>query len=186
VYISESGGEPRIPARTDMIDIRGNMFSDNWSGVTLWENADRFCNSPANTSGLSCTPIAPSVSACVQPGIATAPLYDDCRWKTQRVFVRENTFEFDSQTPGCRSLCGRMAVLSNYGTFPDWSPYKGWIVPDAITFQQNNRWSDNLYYGPWTFVARDTSRSLTPEAWQAAPYNQDNCSTFNDVPAKCG
>jgi parallel beta-helix repeat protein len=39
VYISESGGEPRLPARTDMIDIRGNMFSDNWSGVTLWENA---------------------------------------------------------------------------------------------------------------------------------------------------
>ena len=185
VYISESGGEPRIPARTDMIDIRGNMFSDNWSGVTLWENADRFCNSPANTSGLSCTPIAPSVSACVQPGIATAPLYDDCRWKTQRVFVRENTFEFDSQTPGCRSLCGRMAVLSNYGTYPDWSPYKGWIVPDAITFQQNNRWSDNLYYGPWTFVARDTSRSLTPEAWQAAPYNQDTCSSFNDGPANC-
>ena len=143
IYISESGGEPRIPARTDMIDIRGNMFSDNWSGVTLWENADRFCNSPANTSGLSCTPLVPSVSTCVQPGIATAPLYDDCRWKTQRVYVRENTFEFDSQTPGCLALCGRMAVLSNYGTFPEWSPYKGTVISDAITFRQDNRWYDN-------------------------------------------
>jgi hypothetical protein len=180
VYISESGGEPRVPARTDMIDIRGNMFSDNWSGVTLWENADRFCGSPANTSSLSCTLLVPSVSSCVQPGIATAPLYDDCRWKTQRVFVRENTFEFDSQMEGCRSLCGRMAVLSNYGTFPTWSPYKAWVVPDAITFQQDNRWYENSYYGPWTFVARDTSRALTPEAWMAAPYNQDECSTFGE------
>jgi hypothetical protein len=180
IYISESGGEPRIPARTDTIDIRGNMFSDNWSGVTLWENADRFCNSPANTSGLSCTPMVPLVSSCTQPGIATEPLNDDCRWKTQRVTVRENTFEFDSETPGCLNMCGRMAVLSNYGTFPDWSPYKAWTVSDAITFQQDNRWYDNRYYGPWTFVAHNTSRALTPEAWTAAPYNQDECSTFGE------
>lgn len=180
VYISESGGEPRIPARTNLIDIRGNMFSDNWSGVTLWENADRFCNSPANTSSLSCTPLAPSVSSCVQPGIAEAPLYGDCRWKTQRVYVRDNTFEFDSQTPGCLSLCGRMAVLSNYGTFPAWSPYKGPVISEAITFRQDNRWSNNKYYGPWTFVTHDTSRRLSIEAWQAAPYNQDTCSTFGN------
>lgn len=78
-----------------------------------------------------------------------------------------------------------MAVLSNYGTYPDWSPYKAWIVPDAITFQQGNQWSDNLYYGPWTFVARDTSRALSPDAWRAAPYNQDTCSSFNDGPTNC-
>jgi hypothetical protein len=180
VYISESGGEPRIPARTNLIDIRGNLFSDNWSGVTLWENADRFCNSPANTSSQSCTLLAPSVSSCVQPGIASAPLYDDCRWKTQRVSVRENTFEFDSETPGCSSLCGRMAVLSNWGTFPAWSPYQGAVISDAITFRQDNHWSDNQYYGPWKFVAHDTSRTLSIAAWQAAPYNQDTCSTFDE------
>jgi parallel beta-helix repeat protein len=181
VYISESGGEPRIPARTDNIDIRGNMFSDNWSGVTLWENADRFCNSPANTSGLSCTPLVPAVTSCAQPAIASAPLLGDCRWKTQNVLVRENTFEFDSATPGCLSMCGRMAVLSNYGTFPDWSPYKAWTVSDAITFNQSNRWSDNLYYGPWSFVAHNTSRPLSFAAWQAAPYGQDTCSNYNDT-----
>jgi hypothetical protein len=180
VYISESGGEPRIPARTDMIDIRGNLFSDNWSGVTLWENADRFCNSPANTSSLSCTPLVPLVSSCAQPGIATAPLYDDCRWKTQRVHVRENTFEFDSATPGCLSLCGRMAVVSHYGTYPTWSPYKGWLVSEAITFQQDNRWYDNQYYGPWTFVAHNTARGLSIDQWVAAPYHQDTCSTFGE------
>jgi hypothetical protein len=181
VYISESGGEPRIPARTDLIDIRGNMFSDNWSGVTLWENADRFCNSPANTSGLSCTPLVAPTSACAQPAIASAPLLGDCRWKTQRVLVRENTFEFDSATPGCLSMCGRMAVLSNYGTYPDWSPYKAWTVSDAITFAQSNHWSDNLYYGPWTFVAHNQSRPLSFSAWQSTPYGQDTCSNYNDT-----
>jgi parallel beta-helix repeat protein len=182
VYISESGGEPRLPARTNLIDIRGNMFSDNWSGITLWENADRFCNSPANTSTLSCTPLAPAVTDCAQPAISTAPLFDDCRWKTQRVLVRDNTFEFDSTTPGCLAMCGRMAVLSNYGTYPDWSPYKAWTVADAITFNQGNQWSDNLYYGPWTFVVHDPSRALSIAAWQAAPYGQDTCSSFNDSP----
>ncbi|MDQ3787978.1 MAG: right-handed parallel beta-helix repeat-containing protein [Actinomycetota bacterium] len=185
VYVSESGGDPRVPARTDLIDIRGNMFSDNWSGVTLWENADRFCNSPANTSGLSCTLTAPALSSCVQPGIASAPLFGDCRWRTQRVLVRENTFEFDAATPGCAGMCGRMAVLSNYGTYPEWSPYKGWTVADAITYAQGNQWSDNLYYGPWTFVAHDTGRSLSFAAWRSAPYHQDTCSGFNDEPT-CG
>jgi len=182
VYISESGGESRIPARTSLIDIRGNYFTDNWSGITLWENADRFCNSPANTSTTSCTPVVPAVTSCVQPGIATAPLYDDCRWKTQNVLVRENTFEFDSETPGCLGLCGRMAVLSNWGTFPAWSPYMRFVVADAITLSQGNKWSDNLYYGPWTFVVHDASKTLSIAAWQAAPYNQDTCSSFNDSP----
>jgi hypothetical protein len=182
VYISESGGEPRLPARTNLIDIRGNMFSDNWSGVTLWENADRFCNSPANTSSLSCTPLVPAVSSCVQPQIASTPLFDDCRWRTQRVLVRDNTFEFDPEAIGCESMCGRMAVLSNYGTFPDWSPYKAWTVSEAITFDQGNQWADNQYYGPWTFLAHNASRPLSFATWQAAPYSQDTCSNLNDSP----
>jgi hypothetical protein len=94
------------------------------------------------------------------------------------VHVRENTFEFDSATPGCLAMCGRMAVVSHYGTFPTWSPYKAWLVSDAITFQQDNRWYDNQYYGPWTFVAHNTARALTIDQWTSAPYNQDTCSTF--------
>ncbi len=180
VYLSESGGEPRLPARTSRIDIRGNMFSDNWSGITLWENADRFCNSPANTSTLSCTALVSPTPTCSDPGIVTEPLYGDCRWKTQRVSVHDNTFEFDSSMEGCLGLCGRMAVLSNYGTFPAWSPYRGAVVSEAITFRQDNRWYDNQYYGPWTFVAHDTSRRLTAAQWQAAPYLQDSCSGFGE------
>ena len=185
IYLSESGGEPRVPARTDKIDIHDNTFEDNWSGITLWENADRFCNSPANTSSGSCTRLVPDVARCTQPAIATPPLRDDCRWKTQRVDVHHNTFTFDPVALGCGRACGRMAVLSNWGTYPDWSPYRATSVQHAITFEQGNTWQHNTYVGPWTFTPFDTGHVLDATAWQATPYQQDTCSAFTLLPTTC-
>ena len=71
-----------------------------------------------------------------------------------------------------------MAVLSNYGTYPDWSPYQGERVAEAITRKQHNRWHDNVYVGPWKFVAHDPSRVLDSGQWQGTPYRQDAGSTF--------
>ncbi|MEU3338566.1 right-handed parallel beta-helix repeat-containing protein [Streptomyces sp. NPDC002144] len=178
VYLSESGGEPRIRARTSEIEIYGNMLENNWSGITLWENADRFCNSPANTSSGDCTLLVKNPKRCVQPAIAKAPLYSDCRWKTQRVDIHDNRFVLDKSVVKCTVKCDRMALLSNYGTFPDWSPYKGERVADAITTQQHNRWLDNVYVGPWKFVTHDASRVLSRAQWQGTPYRQDTGSTF--------
>ena len=179
VYISESGGDPRVPARTDKIDIYRNVFEDNWSGITLWENADRFCNSAANTSTGSCTLLVSRTSRCSPPAITGAPLLADCRWKTQRVDVHDNRFSVHPAAIGCKDGCARMAVLSNYGTFPAWSPYKGTLVEQAITFDQQNRWHGNTYVGPWTFTPMDAAHRLTPVQWQAAPYRQDAGSTFS-------
>ncbi|MCT2585743.1 right-handed parallel beta-helix repeat-containing protein [Actinophytocola gossypii] len=177
IYVSESGGEPRIPARTDRIEIHGNLLENNWSGITAWENADRFCNSPANPSG-DCTLLA-ETGECAQPGIAEQPHYDDCRWKTQRLDVHHNRFVLDPTVVECsNSLCTRMAVLANYGTFPNWSPYTGDVVQEAVTFGQDNRWHHNEYSGPWTFMAYDTSGVLTQTKWQSEPYRQDEGSTF--------
>ncbi|MFJ5832849.1 right-handed parallel beta-helix repeat-containing protein [Streptomyces sp. NPDC093089] len=178
VYVSEAGGEPRIPARTDRIEIHRNVLEDNWSGITLWENADRFCNSPANTSTGYCTLLVKDTERCARPAIATAPLYADCRWKTQRVDVHGNRFSLDKSVVGCEELCDRMAVLSNEGTSPDWSPYLGDRVARAITGEQHNRWYDNVYVGPWRFVAHDTGRVLGFRQWQGAPYRQDAGSTL--------
>ncbi|MGI5446884.1 right-handed parallel beta-helix repeat-containing protein [Streptomyces sp. CA-243310] len=178
VYLSESGGEPRVPARTDKIEIHDNVLENNWSGITLWENADRFCNSPANTSSGDCTLLVKDTDTCAQPNITTAPLYADCRWKTQRVDIHDNRFVLDTSVVGCTVKCGRMAVLANYGTYPDWSPYKGEPVAEAITHEQKNRWHDNVYVGPWSFVAHDPSRELDFGQWQGAPYRQDAGSTF--------
>ncbi|WP_050815140.1 right-handed parallel beta-helix repeat-containing protein, partial [Streptomyces zinciresistens] len=178
VYVSESGGEPRVPARTDRIEIYRNVLEDNWSGITLWENADRFCNSPANTSSGSCTLLVKETARCARPAIASAPLYGDCRWKTQRVLIHDNRFTLDKSAMDCAVRCDRMAVLANYGTYPDWSPYQGERVAEAITRRQRNRWYDNVYVGPWRFVAYDPSRVLDRGQWQGTPYRQDAGSTF--------
>ena len=185
VYISESGGEPRVPARFDRIEIVGNTFEDNWSGVTLWENADRFCNSPANTSTGGCTRLVADSSRCVPPDIAEEPLLGDCRWKTQHVDIHDNRFTVDPAVFGCERGCARMAVLSGRGTFPEWSPYRGSVVQQAITFEQDNVWHHNTYVGPWTFTPFEMSRVLGSAAWQASPYRQDECSAFTLLPTEC-
>jgi hypothetical protein len=179
IYLSEAGGEPRVKARTDLIDIYRNSFEDNWSGITPWENADRFCNSPANTStGIRTLPVK-SVSKCRSLAIDRPPLIDDCRWKTQRVAIPDNWFVFDpAAIRGCQSLCGRMAVISNFGTEPRWSPYRGNRVKRAITVGQQNSWYENTYVGPWTFTTLDPKGRVTPDQWRSAPYNQDRGSTF--------
>ncbi|MFI6526552.1 right-handed parallel beta-helix repeat-containing protein [Streptomyces uncialis] len=179
VYLSESGGEPRVPARTNKIEIYRNVLEDNWSGITLWENADRFCNSPANTSSGDCTLLVRDTDRCARPGIATAPLHADCRWRTQRVDIHHNRFVLDTSVVGCTAKCDRMAVLANYGTYPDWSPYQGDQVSEAITLKQHNRWHHNVYVGPWEFVAHDPSRVLDFGQWQSAPYQQDADSTLD-------
>lgn len=178
VYVSESGGEPRVPARTDRIEIYGNVLENNWSGITLWENADRFCNSPSNTSTGYCTLLVKDAARCAPPAIAAAPLRDDCRWKTQRVDVHGNRFVLDKAALDCTVGCDRMAVVANSGTSPEWSPYKGERVSEAITRGQRNRWRDNVYLGPWTFVAHAPGRTLDFGDWQGAPYRQDAGSTF--------
>lgn len=178
IYLSEAGGEPLIPARTSQLEITGNDFTNNYGGVVGWENADRFCGT--NTTA-DCTRLA-KTSECVQPGISSEPLYSRCRWKTQHLNIHHNTFAHDPAVIGCTSYCGRSALFANFGTWPDWSPYKGKVVQEAITFKQDNRWHDNTYSGPWRFTPYDMGHNDPPAVWQAAPYNQDPGSTFNGVP----
>ncbi|MGH3828884.1 MAG: right-handed parallel beta-helix repeat-containing protein [Pseudonocardiaceae bacterium] len=181
IYISESGGEPRVPARTDKIEIYGNTLENNWSGITAWENADRFCNSAANTSTGYCTRLVSSPAACAPPAIDTPPLFNDCRWKTQRLDIHDNTFIYSPRVIGCsHGLAGRMAIFANYGTVPAWSPYKARTVQDAITYHQDNIWHHNTYYGPWAFVTYETGPGTPPATWRAQPNGQDTDSTFID------
>jgi hypothetical protein len=189
IYLSEAGGEPRVPARTDKIEIYGNTFENNWSGITAWENADRFCNSSSNTSTGYCTKLVSSPATCSPPGIDSQPLMGDCRWKTQRLDIHDNVFTYAPDVVGCSSgFAGRMAIFSNFGTEPEWSPYKARVVQNDITFNQHNVWDHNTYNGPWTFVALETSPGgLDTAKWRAAPYMQDVHSTFadNTGPRRC-
>ena len=125
VYLSRVRRRPAAEGAHRPIEIYGNAFDNNWSGITAWENSDRFCNSPANTSTGVCTPFVPEDRRVRQPGIAKPPLYNDCRWKTQRVDIRDNTFPATCPADLHAAYASRMAILANYGTYPDWSPYKG-------------------------------------------------------------
>ncbi|MDP9074541.1 MAG: right-handed parallel beta-helix repeat-containing protein [Actinomycetota bacterium] len=186
IYVSESGGDARVNGGVNpSLDIVGNTLTDNWGGVVLWENSDRFCGNGFSTA--YCTlvnPAAVNLSTCTQANMNSAPYYSDCRWKTQNVNVSNNTLAFHKAAVGCATTsCGQQALLANYGSYPTWSPYKATVVQDAITYHQNNRFAANSYVGDWVFTAYETGRSLTFAEWQAAPYGQDAGSSGDGVSA---
>ena len=185
VYISESGADGRVAGRYgDVLAIAANTFIDNWGGVVLWENANRYCGSGANTSTGYCTLVNPSVATVGHCGssalIKTEPYDDDCRWKTQNVLVSHNYFMFNPARigPGCTpaKYCGFNGVFSESGS---WAPYSGTVVENHITFDQNNHFESNTYSGPWQFVAQEQGNPVSWAAWQGKPYLQDTGSTMN-------
>ncbi len=184
LYVSESGGDPRVasPRGYATVDISANVFTDNWDGVVLWENADRFCG---NGEAKFCTLVNPSVAnlgTCVAGRIEQAPLYSDCRWKTQNVMVHDNTFTITkAHITGCGSArtCGDQGLFSNFGTYPAFSPYRAAIIQDAIAFSQNNRFFNNTYNGEWHFVAHSRDTVLDFRTWQSGRYHQDVGSTIH-------
>jgi len=161
VYISESGGDSRVPNSFgySTLAIEGNTFIDNWGGVVLWENANRFCSDGSDDA---CTLVSPAAtqatcksalgnSAANQP--ADNPDYFDmCRWKTQNVTVSGNSFRFNPASIGsaCTAArsCGFNGLFSQYGST---KPYSAWVVPVNISRHQNNVFKDNTYTGPWNF-----------------------------------
>ena len=182
IYLSESGGDARVNGGVfAVLEVVNNLFEDNWSGVVLWENADRFCNSPSNTSGGYCTAAGgATVVSCSAGVIQAEPAYSDCRWKTQNVWVHDNDLRMDRDAIGCSATttsCGVNGIFSNFGTFPEWSPYMGRKVQEQITFGQGNRFTDNRYVGDWKFVVYEVARVVDFREWQSAPYNQDVGST---------
>lgn len=187
IYITESGSDSRVNTNyKTTFDITGNVFEDNWGGVALWENADRYCGSPANTSTGECTLVNPTVvtvSSCNASNINNAPYYEDCRWKTQNVKVFNNTFKLTPSNIGANctfaNSCGQQALISNYGTYPAWSPYTGTKVQTAITYNQGNVFNNNTYIGSWQFLPFEQGNGKTFTQWRAAPYNQDAGSTSN-------
>jgi hypothetical protein len=134
----------------------------------LWENADRFCGSPSNTSSNYCTLVNMSIvklSTCTQNTISSAPYFSDCRWKTQNVSVDDNSFSLKAKNvPGCTptTMCGFNGMFSNWGTYPSWSPYQGPVVENAITNAQNNHFGSNSYDGPWRMMLHDQSTVVAP------------------------
>jgi len=159
--------------------ISDNTFTNNRSGVVLWENSNRFCS---DGSDGACTLIDPSVftqSSCVAnlptaTSAGSADYFDGCRWKAQNVEVTENTFNFTpADVPGSQlsaNSCGQNALFSEYGSSP---PYEAWVVPENISNNQNNVFNDNTYRGPWSFLGFNQGDSVTWTQWTAGFAHQN-------------
>ncbi len=185
IYISESGCDSRVShSYGAAINISGNTFNNNWGGIVLWENANRYCSSGANTSTGACTIVDPSVATiknCSNPGLLTTkPYYNDCRWKTQNVLVKGNYFFLDPAKVGSActpaKYCGFNGIFSEWGS---WDPYKGKVVEVHITHNQNNHFTSNTYVGPWQFMVLEQGKAVDWGEWRGTPYKQDAGSSLN-------
>lgn len=139
VYISESGGVNIPGYRYSVSEISHNFFEDNWDGVVLWESGNRYATD----------------------GSGHAPRYGDpYHWKTLNVDVHDNAFLMNKNNAGCKGSrnCGRN------GLFSDWVPVPGPAgspnfshvkYQESVSFNQNNVFRDNWYFGSWSFVAYD-------------------------------
>lgn len=187
VYISESGSDSRVPGPYgNTLEITANTFTDNWSGVVLWENPNRFCGSPVNTSADECTLVDPRTvtkHSCNATNIAREPYYNGCRWKTQNVRVSRNYFDFDPAKigPDCipGKYCGFNGIFSQWGSQPSWSPYQDGVIEDHIMFAQNNHFEANSYQGPWQFMVREQGDAVSWTTWRGSRYHQDAGSTMD-------
>jgi hypothetical protein len=196
IFLSGAGGDPRLPSTltgSAQILVEGNLLQDNWGGITAWEDSNRFCGSPANTSvGYCPRGSSASLRTCIPEMIDDEPYRTDCRWRTSSTTVRDNDFKVaPGSVPGCNARivmvdegahqllpCAMMALVASVGTEPSWSPYLGSVVQDAIVFRQRNVWLENRYLGPWTFSAGEPGTYLTFATWRSGPFNQDRLSSL--------
>lgn len=195
LYISESGSDGRVRSqyRTTFV-ISGNAFINNWSGIVLWENSNRFCGSPANSSSGNCTldePKVASLRSCSEAHLRYAKpsqvpdYYDLCRWKTRNISVTGNQFSFvPSQIGSSCTLkrgCGVTGLFSEWGSYPSWSPYLRKAVEYHITFDQGNHFAGNTYTGPWKFMVLEQNNVVSWAAWRQH-FGQDSSSTLSRNP----
>ena len=66
IYISESGGDARVGSSYTTSEVANNTLVDNWGGVTLWENANRYCAGAGGDHG--CTLVNPTVATISSVG----------------------------------------------------------------------------------------------------------------------
>ncbi len=198
IYISESGGDSRLASGVSgstNLNINNNYFDDNFSGISIFENTNRFCNSNGNTSKTYCTPfVAPTVIPppydydyldpinATHPcytSIANAPYRTDCRWSSRNVKVFDNEFRFDeSNVPCAGDYCGVQALYAQGDNNLPWMPYTVAEIQQSVMYNSGNSFHDNTYVGDWKF-AKGWGESIPWNAWRSAPYNQDVGSTLN-------
>ena len=184
IYISESGGDASVPSTfAGQLNIAGNVFQDNWSGVVIYQNSNRYSGDGQDPGTLT-PPSGTSVNDWINNADKTCPSHLSqtspvnynalCQWRSQNVTVQGNTFQFnpsDSIYGGqCTQAhsCGQNALFAVYS---DTSAYPKWTVCNNISNNQNNHFTDNTYTGPWSFVYFNQGDTVGASAWQAGVTN---------------
>ncbi len=195
LYLSESGSDHRVPGPyRKVFHVTNNVFTDNWAGVVIYENSNRACGI---TNDTYCTLVKPrtyTLSSCaakIPNGRPSAILdyVDNCRWRSQNILVKDNSFNFAPGRIGsdCTSSngCGFNGLFSEYGTTPStthngaWPggasyPYAGYTVSNNISNNQGVHFSQNLYCasgGSWRFVGFGQGNIMTPSQWTSGAKN---------------
>jgi len=172
LYISESGGDSRVSSDyAGRFSVTGNLFVDNWGGVVLWENSNRYCGDGSDGMCTLVTPATFTITTCKAHLSGAKPTqspdyFDDCRWKTQNVTVTDNTFDLtrSAVSSACTvgNFCGFNGLFSEYGTT---TPWRQWVVPNDIANDQDNHFADNTYDGPWEFDSFSLGNEVTWTKW---------------------
>jgi hypothetical protein len=200
IYISESGGDSRLQSTTSgstNLQIKNNLLEDNFSGISIFENSNRFCNSNGNTSKTYCTPfitptIIPSPYNFTYPNPInnTHPCYTDigtgsnaanCRWHSKNVQVFANEFRFtEANVPCAGTFCGVQALFATGANNIPWAPaaYAAQNVQNNVMFNNNNKFFNNTYIGDWRF-AKGSGESINWDTWRSSPYLQDIGSSIS-------
>jgi len=139
VYVTDSSGDSRIAGGSQHIStvtISNNSFVDNWGGVVVWNNPDRFCGPTGGGDANVCT-LGPNASetACVKPGYVFLPdpnnqatyspsystaagLYWDCRYNARDVLVTDNVFSLTrANIPLCQAGLPQNTMSPGYSGF---------------------------------------------------------------------
>jgi hypothetical protein len=191
IYISESGGNASVPSDyAGQLNVQSNVFQDNWGGVVIYQNANRYAGDGQDPGTLT-PPSGTNVddwinkagSICPSHLSQTSPVdyHSLCQWRAQNVTVQDNTFQFnpsDSVYGGqCTTAhsCGQNGLFSVYSST---SAYPTWSVCNNISNNQDNHFQNNTYAGPWTFVYFNQGDTVAAAAWEAGVNNVEG-SGFN-------
>jgi parallel beta-helix repeat protein len=194
IYVSESGGPTGYGLKYAPSTISENNFDNNWGGVALWENPDRYSGSSAHTHVSGTIKIGDlyNDTLCNGPNDTIPASVSDkykCRWSTENVVIEKNTFRIDKAAIGGKctvgsTYCGINGIFSGYGTYPEFS---GFAIPWRITFQQGNIFRNNTYKGDWKFAGWETSNRTNWTNWQAAaPAVPADTNNYNLRPSTFG
>jgi len=183
IFVSNSGGSSRL-AGPAVIEVSGNRLVDNWNGVVVFWDADRYCGSAADSSVGHCTLGGATLESCaakVERPDSLDALIDDCHWQASGVLVHDNEFTMTPAfTSTCRTRCGRNGLTAS--TAPPTTKVRhrdgsvtsatnplaaGWARLRVVD-PARNRFTGNRYDGAWSFDLGVPGQPVGLTAWHNA------------------